>query len=111
MFYNQTQYALNLKEKTAIVYEDVFGERIRITADMVGENDFAHWKDWMDESLHEEAREMHLYYDHTISMEDPSLIGVAIPDQEILLIEAEEQQEREALKQQVAIWVRLHKET
>ena len=103
MYYNQTQYALNLKEKTAIVYEDVFGEKIRITADMMGEDTFAYWKAWMDASLHEETLETHLYYDHTISMEDPSLAGVSLPDQETLLIEAEERQERENLKQQVAI--------
>ena len=103
MFYNQTQYALNLKEKAAIVYEDVFGEKIRITADMMGEETFAYWKIWMDKSLHEEACETHLYYDHTISMEDPSLIGVSLPDQETLRIEAEERQEREILKQQVAL--------
>lgn len=103
MFYNQTQYALNLKEKTAIVYEDVFGEKIRITADMLGEEAFAYWKAWMDDSLHEEALETHLYYDHTISMEDPSLVGVSLPDQETLLVEAEELREREALKQQVSI--------
>ena len=103
MFYNQTQYAINLKEKDAIVYEDVFGERIRITADIIGEEAFAYWKNWMDESLHEDALETHLYYDHTISMEDPSLIGVSLPDHETLMIEAEERQNREKLKQQVAI--------
>ena len=102
MFYNQTQYAINLKETDAIVYEDVFGERIRITADIIGEEAFAYWKNWMDESLHEEALETHLYYDHTISMEDPSLIGVSLPDHETLMIEAEERQNREKLKQQVA---------
>jgi DNA-directed RNA polymerase specialized sigma24 family protein len=36
-------------------------------------------------------------------MEDPSLIGVSLPDQETLLIEAEERDEREKLKQQIAI--------
>ena len=103
MYYNQRQYALNLKEKTAIVYEDVFGNKTLITAEMIGEDEFAYWKPWMDDSLHIEECENHIYYNHTISMEDPSLIGLSVPDQETALIEAEERQEREVLKQQIAI--------
>ena len=49
MHYNETPHALNLKEKDAIVYVDVFGEIIQVTAESLGREEFKKWKEWSDE--------------------------------------------------------------
>ena len=103
MFDTTTQYALNKRNKNAIVYVDVFGEKTEISLDTLGKEEFLKWKTMMDESLHREELENHIYYDHTIGLSDISLAEYAVPDYETILIEEEERREREELKQQVAI--------
>lgn len=103
MHYNETPHALNLKEKDAIVYVDVFGEIIQVTAESLGREEFKKWKEWSDEDFHEEAKEEHIYRNHTVSIEGISSAKYAVPDHETLMIEEEERREREALKQQIEV--------
>ena len=103
MYYNQTPHALNLKAQDAIVFVDAFGEKIQVTAEMLGTDEFEYWKTWFDNDLHEEAKEEHIYKDHTVSIEELSASGYTVPDCETLMIEAEERKEREELKEQLGI--------
>lgn len=103
MFDTNTQYALNKRNPKAIVYIDAFGEKTEISADALGKEDFSKWKAMMDESLHKQELEDHIYHDHTISFGDISLAGYTVPDYETILIEAEERREREELKAQLGV--------
>lgn len=102
MHYSQSQYALNLKDKNAIVYVDAYGKKIRITAEDLGGEEFVKWKAWMDADLHEEAKREHLYKNHNVSIETLPLSRFAVMDRETQMIEEEEREERRKLKEQVA---------
>ena len=103
MHYNQTPHAVNIKERDAIVYVDAFGETIQITAESIGQDSFKKWKEWSDEYFYREAKEEHLYRDHTVSLESLAPSEYAVPDCETLLFEAEERRERAELRSQVGI--------
>ena len=103
MFDTNTQYALNKRNPKAIVYIDAFGKKTELSADVLGKEDFSKWKAIMDESLHKQELEDHIYHDHTISFGDISLAEYAVPDYETILIEAEEHREREELKAQLGV--------
>ena len=103
MYYNQTQYALSRRDPDAIVYPDAFGQLTRITADMIDNDEFEIWKDLLDCDFHWDDCRSHVYYNHNISMEDPTLIGLPSRGPEAMHIAAEERAERETLKQQIAI--------
>ena len=101
MFDTNTQYALNKRTADAIVYVDAFGKRIEVTAEGLDAEEFAIWKELLDEDLHNTEKEDHIYHDHTISFDDQSLAGCTVSDYEAVIIEAEEQLEREILKRQL----------
>ena len=101
MFDTNTQYALNKRTADAIVYVDAFGKRIEVTADGLDAEEFAIWKELLDEDLHNTEKDDHIYHDHTISFSDHSLADCTVSDYETLIIEAEEQVEREILKRQL----------
>ena len=103
MFDTNTQYALNKRNPKAIVYIDAFGEKTEISADALGEEGFSKWKAMMDESLHEQELEDHIYHDHTISFGDFTLAGYTVPDHATVMMDAELHREREALKEQVGL--------
>lgn len=47
MFDKKNDYALNIADKNAIVYQDAFGKLIRITPDQLsGIKEFRKWKNW-----------------------------------------------------------------
>lgn len=102
MYYNQTPHALNLKEQEAIIYVDAFGETIKITAENLGREEFAEWKEWSDHDFHVEAMRDHVYKNHNVSLEQIAS-RFSVPDRETLMIEAEERRERAELRKQVGI--------
>lgn len=53
----QSDYALNKREKEAIVYKDVYGNLVRLTVDQFGsEEEFLKWKAWSDGNYHSEDK-------------------------------------------------------
>lgn len=49
MFDRMSEYALNKKDKEAIIYSDAFGNITRLTAeDFSSEKEFRKWKNWVD---------------------------------------------------------------
>ncbi len=68
MFNYKTEYALNKKEPLAIVYQDAYGNIIRLTeADFESKEEFQHWKTLLDNISHEEEKAEHVHWNHTIS--------------------------------------------
>lgn len=68
MFNYKTKYALNKKDPLAIVYQDAYGNIIRLTeADFESREEFQHWKTLLDDSSHEEEKAEHIHWNHTIS--------------------------------------------
>ena len=68
MFNYKTEYALNKIEPLAIVYQDAYGNIIRLTeADFESKEEFQHWKTLLDNISHEEEKAEHVHWNHTIS--------------------------------------------
>lgn len=68
MFNYKTEYALNKKEPMAIVYQDAYGNFIRLTeTDFKSMEEFQYWKTLLDDSSHEEEKAEHIHWNHTIS--------------------------------------------
>ncbi len=64
----KTEYALNKKEPMAIVYQDAYGNLIRLTeADFESKEEFQYWKTLLDDSSHKEEKAEHIHWNHTIS--------------------------------------------
>ena len=58
MFQTKTQFALNKKDKDAIVFYDADTKPIRLTVnDFASEEEFARWKAWYLEDLRKEELE------------------------------------------------------
>jgi len=54
MFDTHSDFALNKKEKTAIVCQSLTGEGVHLTReDFASEEEFARWKKWSDDDYHE----------------------------------------------------------
>jgi len=54
MFDTHSDFALNKKDKTAIVYQSSVGNGIRLTCeDFASEEEFNRWKEWPDKDYHE----------------------------------------------------------
>lgn len=68
MFQCKTDYALNKKEPRAIVYQDAYGDIIRLTeTDFESKEEFQRWKIWLDDNSHAQEKAEHIYRNHTIS--------------------------------------------
>ena len=81
MFDRMSEYALNKKDKEAIIYLDAFGNITRLTVeDFSGAEEFQKWKEWLDMKNHLDEKEEHIHSNHTIS--NPWLRGWAsrMPD-------------------------------
>ncbi len=71
MFDKKNEYALNLADKNAIVYQDAFGKLIRITPDLLsGIKEFRKWKNWAKMKAHTTEKKEHVYRNHTVSLSD-----------------------------------------
>lgn len=66
----QSDYALNKRDKEAIVYKDVYGNLVRLTADQFeSEEEFLKWKAWSDNDYHRIEKNQHIENDHTLPYE------------------------------------------
>lgn len=71
MFDKKNDYALNIADKTAIVYQDAFGNLIRITPDQLsGIKEFRKWKNWSKMKSHTAEKKEHIHRNHTVSLSD-----------------------------------------
>lgn len=71
MFNNRSDYALNKKDSTAIVYQDANGTIIRLTEDAFSSRkEFRKWKNWTNMKCHSEEKKEHIHSNHTVSLDD-----------------------------------------
>ena len=71
MFDKKNEYALNIADKNAIVYQDAFGNLIRITSDQLsGIKEFRKWKNWSKMKAHTAEKKEHIHRNHIISLTD-----------------------------------------
>ena len=91
MFDRMSEYALNKKDRAAIIYSDAFGNITRLTAkDFSSEKEFRKWKNWVDMKTHSDEKKEHIYNNHTISFAIfEAVIGEA-PDIGACFIQADE---------------------
>lgn len=69
MFNHKSDYALNKKDTTAIVYQDANGNLTRVTVDDFSSvKEFRKWKNWMNMKGHSEEKRNHIYRNHTVSL-------------------------------------------
>lgn len=70
MFNPKSDYALNKKNKKAIVYMDAYGKITKLTAaDFTSVKEFRNWKNWSDMKYHTEDNKDHYYQRHTYALE------------------------------------------
>ena len=99
MFDPKSDYALNKKDLSAIVYIDAFGTLTRLTpADFSDPEEFQRWKAWSDESYHQIENAGIAFHKHTLSLHGLSEMAFAVQPPEDTLIDALEQQEREKMR-------------
>ena len=96
MFNNKSIYALNKKDRGAIVYIDAEGEIQRLTReDFSSEDSFRRWKEWSDEDYHTSEKAGHVYANHTISLTGLSEEVAAVPSPEERFVGVHEREEQE----------------
>ena len=99
MFDPKSDYALNKKDPSAIVYIDAFRTLTRLTpADFSDQEEFQRWKAWSDESYHQIENAGIAFSKHTLSLHGLSEMAIAVQSPEDTLIDALEQQEREEMR-------------
>ena len=82
----KSNYALNKKDRDAIVYYDANHRLIRLTRDDFDtEADFRKWKEWSDKNYHEEELADHIHADHNISSDALLDTAAKAPSPEIII--------------------------
>jgi len=98
MFYSKSIYALNKKDRDAIVYEDADGSLIRLTREnFPSQEEFLRFKAWSDENYHDVECECHAYSDNTLFLEGISEMAVAVASVEDSFVAEIEEQDRKAI--------------
>ena len=99
MFDPKSDYAMNKKDPSAIVYIDASGTLIRLTqADFSGPDEFHRWKAWSDKSYRQIENAGIAFYKHTLSLHGLSETAIAVQSPEDTLIDTLEQQQREKMR-------------
>ena len=98
MFNRKSDYALNKKDISAIVYIDVDKHIIRLTReDFSSEEEFLRWKSWSDANYHETEKRDHVHANHTVSIEGLAGDGISIQGVDAVLEAIYDRQEQERL--------------
>jgi len=96
MFNRKSDYALNKKDATAIVYIDVDKHIKRLTPeDFSSEEEFLRWKNWSDANYHETEKRDHVHANHTVSIEGLAGDGISIQSVDAVLEAIYDRQEQE----------------
>jgi len=83
MFDKKSDYALNKREKNAIVYISVTGPALLTRADFASEDEFIRWKHWSDSDYHTTEKSGRGYYDNGLPLADEYLdLIVSVPSVE-----------------------------
>lgn len=91
MFNKKSEYALNKKDASAIIYTDALGNRIRLTADDFGSvKEFRKWKNWSDMKNHSDEKKDHVHRNHTMSLSLIEEVVGTMPDTEHRMIQTED---------------------
>lgn len=70
MFNRKSDYALNKKNRTSIIYIDAYDNITQLTAkDFSSEKEFRKWKNWMNMKTHTEEKKDHIHRNRTISLD------------------------------------------
>lgn len=71
MFDNKSDYALNKKDKTEIIYQDAYGNTYRISASDLGSiKEFRKWKNWIMMKNHTDEKKDHVHRNHSVSLNE-----------------------------------------
>ena len=71
MFDNKSDYALNKKDKTEIIYQDAYGNTYRISASDLGSiKEFRKWKNWVTMKNHTDEKKDHVHRNHSVSLNE-----------------------------------------
>lgn len=77
MFDKKSDYALNKREKNAIVYISVTGPALLTRAEFASEDEFMRWKHWSDNDYHTTEKSGRSYYDNGLPLADDYLDLIA----------------------------------
>ena len=98
MFNRKSDYALNKKDISAIVYIDSDKHIIRLTReDLSSEEEFLRWKSWSDANYHETEKRDHVHANHTVSIEGLAGDGISVQGVDAVLEAIYDRQEQERL--------------
>ena len=102
MFERKNIYVLNKKDKDAIVYQDSYGNIIRLTVtDFANAEEFHRFKEWSDQNYHEEEKSRHMNANHTQALETTAKKITNVNSPEDKLLEQHEQEQWQKLLQQL----------
>lgn len=105
MFNRRSSYALNKRDKDAIVCKSVTETHVRLTCDdFSSEEEFRRWKAWSDEDYRATERAERAYHDHGVPLEERNVPGT--PSVEELLLEADGRTEWNAARESLALQIR-----
>ena len=80
MFNRKSNYALNKKDASAIVYIDAYESIIRLTCeDFSSEEEFQKWKSWSDAEYHISEKRDHVHSNHTLALDELSEEAASVP--------------------------------
>lgn len=102
MFDKKNDYALNIADKNAIVYQDAFGTLIRITPDQLPSiKEFRKWKNWSKMKAHTTEKKEHIHRNHTLSLSghEDSICRMASVDETMIVKENRIAQRNSAIEQ------------
>jgi len=91
MFDKKSDYALNKREKDAIVYINVTGIVYLTREDFASEDEFLKWKSWSDGAYQTSEQAGRSFYDNTIPLDEKlDVIGAVLSaESELFLKQAE----------------------
>lgn len=70
MFNRKSDYALNKKNRTSIIYIDAYDNITQLTVkDFSSEKEFRKWKNWMNMKTHTEEKKDHIHRNRTVSLD------------------------------------------
>lgn len=91
MFDKKSDYALNKREKNAIVYISVTGPALLTRADFASEDEFMKWKHWSDSDYCDTEKAGRAFHDNCIALDDQlDVIGAVLSIEDAMFLPLEE---------------------
>lgn len=95
MFDKKSDYALNKREKNAIVYKSSTGPILLTCADFANEEEFRQWKEWSDGDYRNTEQAGRGFYDNAASFNEKlETLGTVLSTEEELFSRVEESEHR-----------------